>query len=156
MSVDAQSMPMDDQETKENEENSLPEAGTEDLKDRLLAEASAAEEEESEQLHELVELAVGLKAPKKEAPPPDPESIAHITKGQIKSMRQVSAERSSQKEPLADRLGQAIIQIYCGVAGLFSFSSGKVKETCEMKGHHQCTSCGQLFSVSDSKPIVKK
>lgn len=156
MSVDAQSMPMDDQETKENKENSLPETGAEDLKERLLAEASAAEVEESEQLHELVELAVGLKAPKKEAPPQDPESIERITKGQIKSMRQVSVERGNQKEPLADRLSQAIIQIYFGIAGIFTFSSGKQKETCEMKGHHQCTHCGQLFSVSDIKPIVKK
>src|SRR5262249_29935983 len=135
------------QEKKIVEQENSSESEPDQIKDRLLAEADAAETEEKAQLQELVEVAMGLKAPR----PPvteEPEAIEHITTHQIKSMRQVSAKRSNDKEPVTSQFMQGLIRMYCGITGMFSFSEDKTKEQCITKGH-KCAHCGEHFDASN-------
>lgn len=135
-------------EAEDIEEENLSN-GEPQLKERLLAKADAAESEEKAQLQDLVDVAMGLKAPR---PPTitssEPEAIEHITTHQIKSMRKVSAQRINEKEPVTSQFAQSLIRIYCGIAGMFSFSEDKTKEQCIIKGH-KCSHCGQRFDASN-------
>jgi len=138
---------MANQEAKDVEQENSSESAEEQVKERLLAQADAAESEEKAQLQDLVEVAMGLKA-KAPPVPAEPGVIEHIKTHQIKSMRQVSAKKVSEKEPIASQFGQALIRIYCGIAGMFTASEDKTKEQCIIKGH-KCSHCGQQFDASN-------
>lgn len=138
---------MANQEAKNVEQESLSESEPDQSKERLLAEADAAESEEKAQLQDLVEVAMGLKAPSKPVVA-EPEVIEHITTHQIKSMRQVSAKKSNEKEPVTSQFVQGLIRIYCGITEMFAASEHKTKEQCIIKGH-KCSHCGQHFDASN-------
>jgi hypothetical protein len=141
---------MAEQEAKEDnfEEEILSNGEPEESKERLLAKADAAESEEKAQLQDLVDVAMGMKAPRPPTISSEPEAIEHITTNQIKSMRKVSAQRINDKEPVTSQFAQNLIKIYYGIAGMFSFSEDKTKEQCIIKGH-RCSHCGQRFDASN-------
>jgi hypothetical protein len=132
-------MATSEEDKKDTQPSILPSASVDQAKERILAEAQAAELQEKARLQQLVEEAMGLKA---KAPPVEepPEAIEHIKSNAIKSMRKVSAEQINQKEPMADQLSQMAIKVICGFGSLFSF--GKSKDHCIVKGH-ECMHCGQ-------------
>jgi len=113
------------------------------------AEAQAEASEEQSKLRELVEQATGLRPKEIEKrPEAEAEAIARITSDQIKVMRQVSAKRANQGEPIANQLGNVLIKVFCGLKAMFSFS-GRGKQSCELVGH-QCANCGKKFVASAS------
>lgn len=117
-------------------------------------EAKQSNTQEKELLQELVHQAMGLK-PKESLSdkPQDPESIEHITKHQIKNMRQVSAVQIDTKEPLTDQFAQIAIKIFFGIKSLFSF--GKPKDFC-MNNGHECMHCGQKIDPLSAKGMPPK
>jgi hypothetical protein len=147
-------MQEDDRKEVENSPSASPASG--EAKEKLLAEAQASETHEKEALHELFEQAVGMRGqkPKEEEPPADPDSIAHITSNQIKTMRNVTAKQADPEAPFGEQVVPMLIKIFYDFKSIFSFSRTGGRDRCLISGH-QCKHCGGIFYGTTATPEKK-
>lgn len=95
--------------------------------------------EHVEALHDLFGQVVGL--PKETEPEVKPKS-PRMTNTELKAMKVVSSKVQDPKVSIAQRFSQTIIQGWCAIQSLFSFTPRKTNAlTCVQSGH-ECAHCG--------------
>lgn len=95
--------------------------------------------EHVEALHDLFGQVVGL--PKDAEPEVKPKS-PRMTHNELKAMKVVSSKVQDPKVNVIQRVSQSLIQGWCAVQSLFSFTPRKTNAlTCVQNGH-ECSHCG--------------